>query len=49
MEQEYLQKLVDSAKKELASYNLFALDFGLINTLFIKKHLRKITHIYLFN
>lgn len=41
MEQKYLQDLIDTSKKELRNYNLYAQDFGLINTLFIKKALDK--------
>ncbi len=37
MKQQYLQSLIDVAKKELGIYKLYAQDFGLINTLFIKK------------
>jgi hypothetical protein len=41
MEQKYLQNLVDSAKKELEIYKLYAQKFGKINTLFIKKILER--------
>lgn len=41
MEQRYLQSLINLAKKELESYKLDVEDFGLINTLFIKKILDK--------
>jgi hypothetical protein len=38
MEEKYLQNLTDSAKKELRNYSLYAQDFGLINTFFIKNN-----------
>jgi hypothetical protein len=41
MEEKYLQNLIDSGKQELESYNFYAQDFGLVNTLFIKKTLDK--------